>query len=184
VSPAALTRDEALRLLGDSERYCEGARALARLGDRKALLPLAQAYERLEGLPKRCLIEAMQDLDGASASEELFRADDASVRRAAVLLMRLVPDERHLAPLQEALADGDAHVRWHARRAIAAQPRTEAWEEVLVGLLETGEPATRARAAECLADRRSERVRVALERRAVEEDDETVRAALARALQV
>ena len=119
-----------------------------------------------------------------AAAEGVCRADAVDVRRAAVLLMRLVPDEDHLPRLEEALTDDDAQVRWHAQRALGSQPRTETWERVLVRVLETGDQAARARAAECLADRESELVRVALERRAVEEQDEDVRAVIDRALRV
>jgi HEAT repeat protein len=183
VSSAAHTRDEAIRLLYDTERYCEGADSLAALGDPSALLELAAAYQELEDVPKRCLIEAIRALDGASAAEGLYRTDVPAARRGAVLLMRLAPDERHLAPLEEALGDEDRLVRWQAREALASQPRTAAWEEALVRVLETGEPAARTRAAEILAGRVSRHVRVALERRAVEDSDDEVRAAIRRTLE-
>ena len=57
---------QAIRGLASPDSWCESARSLAAAGERRALIPLLEAYESpIEG-GKRCLLEAMEQLDAGN----------------------------------------------------------------------------------------------------------------------
>src|SRR6266852_3409033 len=102
---------EAVRKLSDPSTWCEAARALALAGDRRALIPLLEAYESpIEG-GKRCLLEAMDELGAKDAAAELYQQGDARQRSQAVRLMEMFGSDRHLPTLMLALSDEAEGVR-------------------------------------------------------------------------
>jgi HEAT repeat protein len=157
--------EQAINQLRSPRTWCQAAEALVSRGDRRALLPLIEAYETpIEG-GKRCLLEAMAQLGARDEAQTLFEKGDAEQRWRAVQLMRLFESDRHLPALQRALADDDAAVREEARVAIVNQEWTDAWEAAMIQLLESDDPQTRALAVESLTRRDSDTSRAALQQR-------------------
>src|SRR5438045_1975469 len=96
--------EEAVRGLTSPQTWCQAAATLARLGDRRALRPLLDAYETpIEG-GKQCLLEAMDRLGAGEAAATLFKGDPRQ-RSQAVRLMELFSSDRHLPLLVRALSD-------------------------------------------------------------------------------
>ena len=119
--------EEALLLLDTPASLCDGARRLAELGDRRALVPLCQAYERRREQSGACVIEALETLGGPAAAAALARSDEAAERAAGLRLLQLFPDEDQLGLLEQALGSDDADVRRRAGEALRSQWRTPAW---------------------------------------------------------
>jgi hypothetical protein len=122
-----LTFEEAVRLLDHPTSLCDGARALAGLGDRRALVPLAQTYERRREQSGACVIEALEALGGPAAAGELAGSADQAERAAGLRLLQLFPDEDQLGLLEDALGADDADVRRRAGEALRSQWRTPDW---------------------------------------------------------
>jgi HEAT repeat protein len=177
-----MDRDAALAKLGYPAQWCQGARALARLGDPAALVPLMQAYETPVEVSKVCLLDAMDALGAETRAQALYDSDSAEQRRLAVHLMELFPAEAHLPILERAVMDGSAAVREQARRSLRLQLQTPAWEAVMVRLLDAEDAAARAQAIESLSRRKSEPARQALRTRLASETDGMLRIKLEEAL--
>lgn len=154
---------QAIRGLASRDSWCEAARALAASGDRRALVPLLEAYESpIEG-GKRCLLEAMEQLDAGNAAHKLFVSDDPRQRVHALRLMELFGSDAHLPILVRALSDSADGVRSQARRTLTNQEWTAAWEAVMIKLLDGTDPDTLRMATECLKRRNSAAARAALQ---------------------
>ena len=156
-----MTFEEAVRRLSAPSSWCEAARVLAAIGDRRALIPLLEAYESpIEG-GKRCLLEAMDELGAKDAAAEFYQGD-ARQRSNAVRLMELFGSDRHLPTLMRALSDPAEGVRAQARRAIVNQEWTNAWEATMIPLLDSKDPQTQRIALESLRRRNSAAANAAL----------------------
>lgn len=160
----------------------QAARALAALGEPRALPDLMNAYELGLEMSALALLDAMQALGGADGADEWYDAAGEDQRRKSVHMMELFPADSHLPRLRLALGDADPRVRTQARRSLSTQRQTPDWESLLVELLAAPGAADRLQAAESLAARRGPSVREALRARLPLETDPTVRAALERAL--
>ncbi len=159
----AMDYEEAVRRLSAPSTWCEAARALALAGDRRAVMPLLEAYESpIEG-GKRCLLEAMNELGAGDAAAELYQQGDARQRSNAVRLIELFGSDRHLPTLMRALSDQAEGVRVQARRAIVNQEWTNAWEAVMIQLLDSTDPPTQLIALESLRRRNSAAAKAALQ---------------------
>ncbi|MSP59636.1 MAG: HEAT repeat domain-containing protein [Myxococcales bacterium] len=150
---ATMDYDTAVSQLKSARTWCDGAKALAKLGDRRALAPLLAAFEvPMEGASKVCLLDALEALGAKEAARDLLaRGTTAPERRIALRLMGLFPDPAHLAPLEPAAADPDPLLRRAALRAIDLQRQTPAWEALLIRLLDSTDEATRGFAIDGLA---------------------------------
>ena len=154
---------QAIRGLASPDSWCESARSLAAAGERRALIPLLEAYESpIEG-GKRCLLEAMEQLDAGNAAHKLFESDDPRQRVYALRLMELFGSDGHLPVLVRALSDSADGVRSQARRALTNQEWTSAWEAAVINLLESTDPETLRMATELLKRRNSAASRAALQ---------------------
>lgn len=177
------TFEQAIHLLQSPTTWCEGAEALAQLGDRRGVLPLLRAFELpIEGVDKLCLAEALRTLAGDDTVRQLTESQDPDERRAAARLMRLFAHERHLPQLEQAVTDPSADVRHEARRAIAAQPQSLRWERAVARMLTAPDEETRAQAIESLGARRSQSAADALRSHAPRESSPELRLRLERAL--
>jgi HEAT repeat protein len=170
-----MDRDAALEMLRYPEQWCQGARALARLGDPAALVPLLEAYETPVEASKVCLLDAMDALGAERGAHALYESESAEQRRLAVHLMELFPAEAHLTVLERAVRDESPAVREQARRSLRLQLQTPAWEAVMVRLLDAEEVETRAQAIERLSRRKSDAARQALRARLTKETDPALR---------
>lgn len=117
----------------------------------EALAPLLRDYARAAEGQRAALLRAMRAHDPVAGARGLFEGD-AEARRMAVHLMELFPGDAHLPLLERALADGDDGVRARALRSLRLQWRTEAWEALLVRLLESPGAEVRAAAAALVAE--------------------------------
>jgi HEAT repeat protein len=178
-----MDRDAALEKLGYPETWCQGARALARLGDPAALVPLMQAYETPVETSKVCLLDAMDALGAETGSHAVYESDSAEQRRLAVHMMELFPAEAHLPILERAVVDESPAVREQARRSLRLQLQTPAWEAVMIRLLEADDVEARSQAIERLSRRKSDRARQALRARLASETDPGLREKLESVLQ-
>jgi HEAT repeat protein len=177
-----MDRKTALEKLNHPAEWCAGARALAQLGDREALLPLIRAYETPVEVGKVCLLDAMDDLGAATGAHALYQSDSAEQRRLAVHLMELFPADAHLPLLERAVVDESAAVRRQARRALRCQLQTPDWEATLARLLDADDVDARAQSIESLSRRRSDLARRALRDRFGTETDPALKDKLAQAL--
>lgn len=177
------TYDEAIQMLQSPSSWARAAATLAQLGDRRAILPLLQAYELpAEGVNKLCLAEALRALASEDAVRLLAVSRHAAERRAAVRLMRLFAHESHLDRLERAVADRSLAVRSEARRAIAAQPQSPTWELAITRMLSASDEETRAQAIDCLGARRSATAIESLRAHGAREPSQALRTKLVRAL--
>ncbi|HEY5943835.1 MAG TPA: hypothetical protein VIV40_00010 [Kofleriaceae bacterium] len=143
--------DEAVKLLGSPTSWCTGAKQLVALKDKRALVPLTQAYEKPAEADKLCLSEAMEALGGETEARKLIVSKDASERAVAIRLMILFSSDDQLAPLNEvALHDSDAALRAAAKSALAQQHQTKKWEELIAGYLASPDDAARGWAIDLL----------------------------------
>lgn len=159
----AMSYDEAVRRLSAPSTWCEAARALASAGDRRALIPMLEAYESPIERGKRCLLEAMDRLGARDAADDLYQQGDPRQRSNAVRLMELFGSDRHLPTLIRALSDQADGVRAQARRAIVNQEWTNAWEAAIIQLLDSTDPQTQRIALESLRRRDSAAAKAALQ---------------------
>jgi hypothetical protein len=171
------------RLRGTRTR-CEAAKALVDLGDPRALLDLVIAYEMGRETSALCLLDAMEALGGARAADALFDQAGPEDRRRIVHLMELFPDDKNLPRLLASLQDAEERVRVQARRALATQRQTPAWEKLMINLLKAVEPVDSLLAVECLAGRKSDLVRLALNESLRVESRPQVLVALQNALKI
>jgi hypothetical protein len=168
--------DQAAALLADAGRYCEGASALAELGDVRALPALVKAYDsRMEG-GKGCLLQAMQALGPVAAAPTLVA--DAATATSGYRLMGMFPDDSHLPLLVAGVTTPDARQRFVVLRALSTQLQTERWEAAMIGLLEHPAVDVRSSAIEALSRRTGDVVHAALSARRERETDDRLRARL------
>src|ERR1700704_6063518 len=113
---SAISFEDAVRELASPQTWCKAARALASRGDRRALLPLLDAYESPVEGGKRCLLEVMDELGASEAAGAFYDHGDPRQRGQAVRLMELFPSDQHLPRLSRALSDSAEGVRIEARR--------------------------------------------------------------------
>ena len=141
--------DQAIGQLKSPRHWCEGAGALVRLGDRRALVPLLQAYETPVEGGKRCLLEAMDQLGAKEAAADLY-ANSPERRWEALRLMELFGSDTHLPLLRQALGAGEPRLRAQARDALVNQERTASWKRVMTDLLDSPDPEIRGLATTAL----------------------------------
>jgi len=181
----ALTYDEAVALLQVPERWCEAAAALARLGDRRAIVPLYRVVARTEeGLPDRgCVHDALDKLGVRDEVVKLVASTDVADRRTAIELMKACPTDSH-APILARLAlhDPAADLRGLAARTLRTQNVTTAWDTAMLALLDAVDRDTRALAATSLQRRFGGAILAALRKRLGSEPQAAVRAALEAAI--
>jgi HEAT repeat protein len=147
--------DEEIRGLSSPDTWCEVAKALAAAGEHRAIVPLLNAYESpIEG-GKRCLLEALEELDAGGAAAGLFETNDARQRVQALRLVELFGSDRHLSLLARALSDPADGVRAQARRALVNQEWTGPWEAAMISLLGDNDPQTQEMAVDSLRRRNS-----------------------------
>ena len=128
--------DETVTLLAAPTTWCDGARRLVELGDKRALIPLVRAFESRHEASKQCLIDAMGALGGDVEARRLIVSEDAVVRIAAIRLMVVFASDAQLDALNAVvLHDDDAMVRERAKHALAAQRQTKRWEELIASYL-------------------------------------------------
>src|SRR5262245_10111528 len=107
----SMTYDDAVALLQKPERWCEGAAALAKLGDSRAIKPLFGVVALPgEELPDRaCVREALEKLGARQEAARLITSVQLADRRTAVGLMKELPADAHIPALARAAAgDSDA----------------------------------------------------------------------------
>ncbi len=141
--------EQAVRQLTSPHHWCEGAEALVRLGDRRALVPLLEAYETPVEGGKRCLLEAMDKLGAREAAADLY-ASSPEQRWEALRLMELFGSDSHLSLLQQALSDADPRIRAQARDALVNQQRTPGWKRAMTEMLDSADPEIQRLAANAL----------------------------------
>lgn len=154
--------EEAVRELSAPSTWCKAAGALVSSGDRRALIPLLDAYESPVEGGKRCLLEAMEALGAQEAAGELYSGDPWQ-RTRALRLMELFGSDRQLPILERALSDPAEGVRSQARRSLLNQQRTGAWEATMIRLLDSTDPQTQRLALESLSSRNSVAAKAALQ---------------------
>lgn len=167
--------DAAVAQLSSTHTWCDGAEALAKLGDPRALLPLVQAYQRHEEVSKVCLLDAMEALDAVHGSHALWESGE---KISALRLMSLFPDETHLPILVVALDDTDVSVQFAAARGLGTQFQTAAWIRTMSGLLEHSRVDVRKIAIEGLGKRREPEAKAALKAHLPNETDPALAAQL------
>jgi len=148
--------------LASPETWCQGARALARIGDPRAITPLVGAFNRAVEADKSCLLDALRALGAGERADQLATSENLRQRAIAVRLMELFPDPGRLGPLTTiALHDPDADLRRAAARTLSLQKRTPTWEAATIRMLAADDSAVRGEAIESLAlqdSRATERV--------------------------
>lgn len=143
--------DDAVKLLASPTSWCTGAKQLVGLKDKRALVPLVQAYEKPTEADKLCLTDAMEALGAETEARTLIASKDPSERRIAIRLMILFGSDEQLEPLnQVALHDSDAALRTAARDALRQQRQTKKWEEVIATYLASPDDASRGWAIDLL----------------------------------
>jgi hypothetical protein len=145
--------DAAVELLDHFDTWCTGARRLAALKDKRAVIPLVRPF--LEGTEanKRCLYDALQALGAGAEARTLIASKDASVRRAAIELMDLFGSDDQLAPLSAAAqADPDPTLRDRARDTVRHQQRTPKWRQLITAMLASPDDHTRGWAIAVMID--------------------------------
>jgi len=125
----------------------------------------------------------MRALGAERGAGRLFdAAQSPDQQRLAVHLMELFPEDAHLARLERAAASGDAGVRYQAGRALVCQRQTDAWEQIMRGLLAAGDERVRSWAIEGLGYSRRESARRALGDHLVHESSAALRKKLEKLL--
>lgn len=172
-----MSYESAVGMLQSPATWCQGAKALAKLGEQRALVPLVQAYRSRAEAEKLCLLEAMEALGAVEAAGRLYDAGGGN-RAVGLFLMAYFRDDRHLARLRQAIHDADGDVRREGRRALFAQVQTPQWEDAVLPLLDDSDDDVREEAAEALALNPSQRRREAMRARLAKEQAPAVRARL------
>ncbi|HEX2690102.1 MAG TPA: hypothetical protein VHN14_25985 [Kofleriaceae bacterium] len=182
----SMSYDRAVALLQIPGRWCDGAAALARLGDRRAIGPLHRVVARTEeGLPDRgCVYDALDKLGVRDEVAKLVASTEVKDRRTGIALIRACPAPGH-APLlaQVALHDPEPALRSLAARTLRVQKVTAAWDMAMIALLDALDSETRELAATSLQHRFGAAILAALHKRLKAEPHTAVRAALAAAIQ-
>ncbi len=156
--------DEAVKWLHTPGRWCDGAKALATMGERRAIVPLVAAFRTpSEGLKKGCLWNALRRLATPEAVDELYDQGGLDERLAALYLMEVFDDPRHFGRLEQAAADRDGSVRQQTLRAVGGQRQTEGWETLLIRLLKVPYDDIRKPVIDRLSQRNTEAARRALQ---------------------
>jgi HEAT repeat protein len=177
--------DEAVALLHVPQRWCEGAAALAQLGDRRAIRPLYRVVARTEeGLPDRgCVRDALDKLGVRDEAAALVASTDVADRRTGIELMKAFPADSH-APILARLAlhDPEPLLRSLAAQALRTQNVTATWDTEMIALLDAGDSGVRELAATSLQRRFGAPVLAALRKRLGTEANAAVRGALEAAI--
>ncbi len=181
--PTHMDYQTAINQLRYPEQWCQAAQALTVLGDRRALIPLLQAYETPTEISKLCLLDALEELNAGLAAPELLAHGNATERRWAMHLMELFPNPAYLPYIEQAVADTEPQVRQQARRTLAVQKQTPDWEALLIRLLSSGDRETQTQAFRSLSRRRTETAQTALKEHLRQEPDPDQRQVLEQMLQ-
>ncbi len=179
-----MTYAEALALLRSSETMCRGAEALAKLGNKAALMPLLDAHGAAEDAAARtCTREALAALGARDEARTLAVSDKPVERHAGVTLMGMFRDEHHAAVLGQ-LIDGDPEpsLRAHAVEVLWLQKRTGPWQSIMIRSLDHADTAVRRTAAQALTGQWGPAVLAALRARLAVEKESVVRSALTAAI--
>jgi hypothetical protein len=183
----SMTYDEAVALLQVSERWCDGAAALVKLGDRRAIGPLYRVVARSEeGLPDRtCVHDALEKLGVRDEVVKLVVSTQVADRRIGIGIMKEFPADAH-APIlvRLALHDADPELRKLAARTLRTQNITPAWDTAMIALLDAGDADTRELAATSLQRRYGAPILTALRKRLGTETEADVRSALQAAIRL
>lgn len=159
-----MSYEAAVDELKSPQTWCKGAKALAKLGDRRALIPLVEAYGSPVEASKRCLLDAMEELGARDAAAGLYEKGTTTEQRwRALHLMRLFESDAHLPILMRAITDANADIRAQARQSIVNQEWTDAWEKTMIQLLDSRDADARKLATESLTRRDSDSSRAALQ---------------------
>jgi len=180
----AMTYAEAVALLRSSETMCRGAEALAKMGNRAALMPLLDAHGAAEDAAARtCVKEALAALGARDQARTLADSDKPVERHAAVTLMGMFKDDQHVAVLGKLIdADPEPSLRAHAVEVLWLQKRTPPWEPIMVKALDHADTAVRRTAAQALTGQWGPAVLTALRKRLTVEKEPIVRSALETAI--
>lgn len=176
------TYEYGLELLKYPISWCEAADILIEIGNRSAIIPIMRAYEMPVEVSKVCLLDAMDALDAVRAALIYFDSESIEEKRLAVHMMELFSNEVFLPALENAIHDPNPEIRSQARRSLACQMQTPAWEVIMIRLLDVEEEETRAQAIKSLARRRSGQARFALAERLQREPSPVLQKALREAL--
>jgi hypothetical protein len=180
----AMTYAEAVALLRSSETMCRGAEALAKMGNKAALIPLLDAHGAAEDAASRtCTKEAMAALGAGAEARRLATSDKPVDRHAGITFMGMFRDEQHAAVLGQLIdADPESPVRAHAIEVLWLQKRTGPWQSIMVRSLDHGDTAVRRTAAQALTGQWGADVLAALRKRLTVEKESIVRDALTAAI--
>jgi hypothetical protein len=177
----SMSYDDAVELLRVPSRWCAGAAALVRLGDRRAIRPLYRVVARTEeGLPDRgCVYNALETLGVHDEIVKLVASADVADRHTAIELMRACPADAH-APLLARLAlhDPEPGLRRRAARTLRTQKVTADWDVAMIALLDASDSEIRELAATSLQHRFGATILAALRQRLKIEPQAAVRGTL------
>lgn len=182
----AVTYEQAVKLLRSPETWCEGADALAKIGDRAALIPLLEAYWSLDELPPRdCLKQAMESLDPRSEATRLVASSSPDERHNGVVLMSMFPAEEHVALLAHVLEqESDPALRAQAANALLVQKPNAAWKASVIKMLDSDQLALREIAVIALRRQWGDPILTALKKRLASETDARMRRKLEEAIRI
>jgi len=181
----SMSYDQAVELLRVPARWCDGAAALARLGDRRAIRLLYHVVARSEeGLPDRgCVYDALETLGVRDEAVKLAASADPADRRTGIELMRACPAGAHAPVLARlALHDPEPGLRRRAVRTLRTQKVTADWDVAMIALLDAPDSEIRELAAASLQHRFSAAVLAALRQRLKIEPQAAVRGTLEAAI--
>jgi hypothetical protein len=136
--------DAAVKLLENADTWCTGAKRLAALKDKRAVLPLVRPFLEGSEADKMCLYDALEDLGAATEARPLMLSSNPKVRAAAIELMLLFGSDDQLAPLSaEAQGDPEVSLRARALDVLRQQRRTPKWQQTVADLLASTDDSTR-----------------------------------------
>lgn len=180
-----MTYDEAIALLGKPARWCDGAAALGKLGDKRAIGPLFAVVALAgEGLPDRdCVRDALVKLDVRAEAMAMIGSADDAVRKTAIGMLKAFPADADGPVLAKvAIGDPDLALRVLAVRALRTHKATAAYDAGMIAILDAPDAEVRAIAAGSLERRFGADVLAALKARRAVEHDALVTDALAAAI--
>ncbi|MDX1908571.1 MAG: HEAT repeat domain-containing protein [Bacteroidia bacterium] len=175
--------ETAIANLARTDTWCKGAEALTLLGDRRAIIPLLQAWERPTETSKICLLDALEDMHAVSDAPGMLQHGDPAIRRWGLVLMGLFPEDAFIPAITGMWFDPDPDVQAQAYTSLKKQYQTPAWETALTGLLEHPVPLVRYHAADALSVGDSEVIALAFKARKAVESDPDILALLSTWLQ-
>jgi HEAT repeat protein len=181
-----MTFDEAVAKLRTPATWCDGADALVKLGDRRAIEPLYRvAALTEEGLPdRRCVKDALQALGAQAEARSLVTSTAADTRRMAITMLKWFPADENLPALEQVVwKDGDGFLRSYAAGAILVHKVTPAWQASMIRLLDAPDAEARRTAVMALHHRFGDPVLAALRKRHAVETEADIKASLAQAIQ-